>query len=136
MLGKDLLKRLLFYFYYCRVDILTNRLETSMHNHIPDLSIFLFLFSADGMMFGPLALCPVCSGHVSFSGGIYRCNGYISEWSKCSHATSDPNRIKGKWKIPEETENQFLVKVNQLLCRVDMGQVRSGGYCIKFIFFL
>ncbi|KAJ0230147.1 hypothetical protein HA466_0309740 [Hirschfeldia incana] len=68
---------------------------------------------ADGMMFGPLALCPVCSGHVSFSGGVYRCSGYISEWSKCSHATSDPDRIKGKWKIPEETENQFLVKWNK-----------------------
>ncbi|CAH8362692.1 unnamed protein product [Eruca vesicaria subsp. sativa] len=68
---------------------------------------------ADGMMFGPLALCPVCSGHVSFSGGIYRCSGSILEWSRCSHTTSDPDRIKGKWKILEETENQFLVKWNK-----------------------
>uniref|UniRef100_A0A1J3D9A5 Poly [ADP-ribose] polymerase n=1 Tax=Noccaea caerulescens TaxID=107243 RepID=A0A1J3D9A5_NOCCA len=68
---------------------------------------------ADGMMFGPLALCPICSGHLSFSGGTYRCHGYISEWSKCSLSTSDPDRIKGKWKIPEETENQFLLKWNK-----------------------
>ncbi|VVB07527.1 unnamed protein product [Arabis nemorensis] len=68
---------------------------------------------ADGMMFGPLALCPLCSGHLSFSGGVYRCHGYISEWSKCSHCTYDPDRIKGKWKIPEETENQFLLKWNK-----------------------
>jgi poly [ADP-ribose] polymerase len=68
---------------------------------------------ADGMMFGPLALCPMCSGHLSFSGGLYRCHGYISEWSKCSHSTLDPDRIKGKWKIPDETENQFLLKWNK-----------------------
>ncbi|XP_010414140.1 PREDICTED: poly [ADP-ribose] polymerase 1 [Camelina sativa] len=68
---------------------------------------------ADGMMFGPLALCPICSGHLSFSGGLYRCHGYISEWSKCSHSTLDPDHIKGKWKIPEGTENQFLLKWNK-----------------------
>ncbi|KAL1190688.1 Poly [ADP-ribose] polymerase 1 [Cardamine amara subsp. amara] len=68
---------------------------------------------ADGMMFGPLALCPICSGHLSFSGGMYRCHGYISEWSKCSHSTLDPDHIKGKWKIPEETANQFLLKWNK-----------------------
>ncbi|KFK31229.1 hypothetical protein AALP_AA6G085200 [Arabis alpina] len=68
---------------------------------------------ADGMMFGPLTLCPLCTGHLSFSGGTYRCHGYVSEWSKCSHCTSDPDRIKGKWKIPEETENQFLLKWNK-----------------------
>ncbi|KAG7568774.1 BRCT domain [Arabidopsis thaliana x Arabidopsis arenosa] len=68
---------------------------------------------ADGMMFGPLALCPICSGHLSFTGGLYRCHGYISEWSKCSHSTLDPDRIKEKWKIPDETENQFLLKWNK-----------------------
>ncbi|XP_010522166.1 PREDICTED: poly [ADP-ribose] polymerase 1 [Tarenaya hassleriana] len=65
---------------------------------------------ADGMMFGPLDKCPICSSHISYSGGIYRCHGYISEWSKCSYSTSEPLRIKGKWKIPEELENQFVVK--------------------------
>ncbi|ESQ51717.1 hypothetical protein EUTSA_v10016190mg [Eutrema salsugineum] len=86
---------------------------------------------ADGMMFGPLALCPICSGHLSFSGGIYQCHGYISEWSKCSHSTSDPDRIKGKWKIPEETENQFLLKWNKSQTSVKpkriLNPISSGG---------
>ncbi|CAH2059929.1 unnamed protein product [Thlaspi arvense] len=86
---------------------------------------------ADGMMFGPLALCPVCSSHLSFSGGIYQCHGYISEWSKCSYTTSDPDRIKGKWKIPEETENQFLLKWNKSQKSVKpkriLNPITSGG---------
>ncbi|TKY62377.1 Poly of ADP-ribose polymerase 1 [Spatholobus suberectus] len=65
---------------------------------------------ADGMMFGGLGLCPICSGFLRYSGGMYRCNGYISEWSKCSYSTCEPKRIEGKWKIPGETNNQFLKK--------------------------
>lgn len=65
---------------------------------------------ADGMMFGALGLCPICSGFLRYSGGMYRCHGYISEWSKCSYSTCEPNRIEGKWKIPEETNNQYLKK--------------------------
>lgn len=65
---------------------------------------------ADGMMFGALKKCPMCSGHLYYSGGTYRCHGYLSEWSKCSYSTSQPDRIKGKWKIPEETDNQHLLK--------------------------
>lgn len=68
-------------------------------------------FSADGMMFGGLAHCPICSGFLRYSGGMYRCSGFISEWSKCSHSTSEPKRLQGKWKIPEETNNQYLKKV-------------------------
>ena len=63
------------------------------------------------MMFGALDLCPICSGFLRYSGGMYRCHGYISEWSKCSYSTCEPNRIEGKWKIPEETNNQYLKKV-------------------------
>ena len=37
--------------------------------------------------------------------------GYISEWSKCSYSTCEPKRIEGKWKIPQETNNQYLKKV-------------------------
>ncbi|KAL9227704.1 hypothetical protein vseg_003359 [Gypsophila vaccaria] len=65
---------------------------------------------ADRMMFGPLEDCPTCSGHLSYSGTTYKCHGYLSEWSKCSFSTSQPERIKGKWKIPENTENEYLLK--------------------------
>ncbi|KAL9243016.1 hypothetical protein vseg_016958 [Gypsophila vaccaria] len=65
---------------------------------------------ADGMMFGPLEKCPSCSGNLHDSGATYKCHGYLSEWSKCSFSTSQPERIKGKWKIPEKTENEYLLK--------------------------
>ncbi|KAM7260198.1 hypothetical protein ACFE04_015939 [Oxalis oulophora] len=65
---------------------------------------------ADGMMFGALDKCPVCSGSLSYSGGLYRCHGYLSEWSKCSYSTHEPARLKGKWKVPEETKNEYLIK--------------------------
>jgi len=76
--------------------------------------VILFLdfhTSADGMMFGALKKCPMCSGHLYYYGGTYRCHGYLSEWSKCSFSTPQPERIRGKWKIPEETDNQYLLKV-------------------------
>ncbi|KAL2934707.1 Poly [ADP-ribose] polymerase 1 [Bienertia sinuspersici] len=57
-----------------------------------------------------LKSCPMCSGHLSYSGGTYKCHGFISEWSKCSYSTTQPERIKGKWKVPEETDNQYLLK--------------------------
>ncbi|KAK4281250.1 hypothetical protein QN277_012771 [Acacia crassicarpa] len=63
---------------------------------------------ADGMMFGPLACCPICSGSIRYSGGMYRCHGYVSEWSKCSYSTKEPVRVRQKWKIPEGTDNQYL----------------------------
>ncbi|GAB2226411.1 hypothetical protein Drorol1_Dr00022216 [Drosera rotundifolia] len=63
---------------------------------------------ADGMLFGALERCQICSGHLHYSGGAYRCQGYISEWSKCSYSTLQPERVKGHWKIPEGTENQYL----------------------------
>ncbi|CAM8923131.1 unnamed protein product [Rhodiola kirilowii] len=65
---------------------------------------------ADGMLFGALPLCPLCSGHLGYSGGLYRCHGYISEWGKCSYSTAELERLKGKWKIPEETKNAYLCK--------------------------
>ncbi|XP_022145931.1 poly [ADP-ribose] polymerase 1 isoform X2 [Momordica charantia] len=65
---------------------------------------------ADGMMFGALANCPICSASLRYSGGMYRCHGYQSAWSKCSYSAHEPERIKGKWKVPEETGNQYLCK--------------------------
>ncbi|KAH8515354.1 hypothetical protein H0E87_003996 [Populus deltoides] len=62
------------------------------------------------MVFGALGGCPMCSGSLHFSGGMYRCGGYLTEWSKCSYSTREPARLKGKWKIPEETDNQYLIK--------------------------
>ncbi|KAB2602252.1 poly [ADP-ribose] polymerase 1-like [Pyrus ussuriensis x Pyrus communis] len=65
---------------------------------------------ADGMMFGALKSCPLCSGSLRYSEGMYRCHGYLSAWSKCSYSTQEPERLEGKWKIPEDTENQYLKK--------------------------
>lgn len=75
-------------------------------------SFFSALSSADAMLFGALPKCPLCSGHLRYSGGMYRCHGYLSEWSKCSYSVTDIKRDKGKWKIPEETSNEFLLKVH------------------------
>ncbi|XP_024981698.1 poly [ADP-ribose] polymerase 1 [Cynara cardunculus var. scolymus] len=65
---------------------------------------------ADGMLFGPLENCPLCSGHLHYSGGTYKCKGFLTEWSKCAYSTSEPERVKGKWNIPQETKNQYLMK--------------------------
>ncbi|CAB4291550.1 unnamed protein product [Prunus armeniaca] len=67
---------------------------------------------ADGMMFGALSRCPICSGFLRYSGGMYRCHGYISEWSKCSYSTEEPERLKWKWKIPEDTDNHILISAD------------------------
>ncbi|XXG84939.1 hypothetical protein AAC387_Pa11g0138 [Persea americana] len=65
---------------------------------------------ADGMLFGALESCPICSGSLRYSGGKYHCLGYASAWSKCSFSTTEPVRCKEKWKIPDETNNQYLTK--------------------------
>ncbi|XP_050237867.1 poly [ADP-ribose] polymerase 1 [Mercurialis annua] len=65
---------------------------------------------ADGMMFGALGLCSLCSGFLRYSGGTYKCTGFLSEWSKCSFSTREPERLKGKWKVPEDTDNEYLSK--------------------------
>ncbi|KAB1208820.1 Poly [ADP-ribose] polymerase 1 [Morella rubra] len=65
---------------------------------------------ADGMMFGALSSCPICSGSLRCSGGLYQCHGFLSEWSKCSYSTRELERVTGKWRIPEETNNQYLIK--------------------------
>lgn len=65
---------------------------------------------ADGMLFGALESCKLCNGHLNYSGGTYKCRGFLTEWSKCANSTSEPDRVKGKWNIPEETENQYLKK--------------------------
>lgn len=72
---------------------------------------FVFFFSADGMMFGALSSCPLCSGCLRYSAGMYRCHGYLTAWSKCSFSTREPERLKAKWKVPEDTDNQYLSKV-------------------------
>lgn len=72
------------------------------------------------MLFGALGSCPICSGSLRYSGGKYHCLGYASAWSKCSFSTTEPVRLKEKWKIPEETNNQYLSKV----CN-----------CLRYIFF-
>ncbi|KAA8544469.1 hypothetical protein F0562_022491 [Nyssa sinensis] len=64
----------------------------------------------DGMLFGALARCPHChKSTLYFAGDTYRCFGE-EEWGKCSYSTKNAERVKGKWKIPEETTNQYLCK--------------------------
>ncbi|KAI3875434.1 hypothetical protein MKX03_036768 [Papaver bracteatum] len=65
---------------------------------------------ADGMLFGPLGSCPICSGSLRYSGAEYRCHGYVSEWTKCSYSTAEPIRLKREWRIPQETSNEYLCK--------------------------
>ncbi|XP_009617761.1 poly [ADP-ribose] polymerase 1 isoform X1 [Nicotiana tomentosiformis] len=68
---------------------------------------------ADRMLFGALPKCPLCSGYLRYSGGMYKCHGYLSAWSKCSYSATDIKRVKGKWKIPDETSNEYLLKWNK-----------------------
>ncbi|KAI0513930.1 hypothetical protein KFK09_009962 [Dendrobium nobile] len=65
---------------------------------------------ADGMLFGVLGKCSLCSGSLHYSGAQYRCHGYLSAWSKCSYSTIEPVRLKKKWGIPEGTSNEYLLK--------------------------
>ncbi|XP_076905255.1 poly [ADP-ribose] polymerase 1-like [Bidens hawaiensis] len=65
---------------------------------------------ADGMLFGALKTCELCTGHLHYSGGTYKCKGYLTEWSKCALSTSTPDRVSGKWNIPEDSKNQYLNK--------------------------
>jgi hypothetical protein len=67
-----------------------------------------FLHSADGMLFGALGSCPVCSGSLYYYNGQYQCSGNVSEWSKCTYSTMEPMRVKKKWQIPDGIENDFL----------------------------
>ncbi|KAL6871445.1 hypothetical protein ACP4OV_014274 [Aristida adscensionis] len=65
---------------------------------------------ADGMLFGALGPCPVCSGGLYYYGGQYQCGGNVSEWSKCTYSTTQPVRLKRKWRIPDGTKNDYLTK--------------------------
>ncbi|XP_048563683.1 poly [ADP-ribose] polymerase 1-like isoform X2 [Triticum urartu] len=65
---------------------------------------------ADGMLFGALGTCPVCNSCLYYYGGHYQCNGHVSEWSKCTYMTTEPVRMKKKWKIPDEIKNDYLTK--------------------------
>ncbi|KAI5067337.1 hypothetical protein GOP47_0017865 [Adiantum capillus-veneris] len=65
---------------------------------------------ADGMLFGALGPCPTCNGPIEIHGGQYRCRGNLSEWSKCTYTTRSPERLQGKWKIPEDSDNSYLKK--------------------------
>ncbi|KAJ3678554.1 hypothetical protein LUZ60_002357 [Juncus effusus] len=66
---------------------------------------------ADGMLFGPLGPCPVCQeGSIRYADGQYRCRGYASAWSKCLYSATEPVRLKAKWKLPEDSVNDFLTK--------------------------
>ncbi|KAF9608108.1 hypothetical protein IFM89_006035 [Coptis chinensis] len=64
---------------------------------------------ADGMLFGALGPCPICNGPIICSGDQYCCRGHL-EWGRCSYSTTEVSRLKGKWKVPGETSNEYLTK--------------------------
>ncbi|KAF8655156.1 hypothetical protein HU200_061293 [Digitaria exilis] len=88
-----------------------NEQDTSgPERHLLDRCSILFSDSADGMLFGALGPCPVCTSGLYYYNGQYQCSGNVSEWSKCTYSTTEPIRIKKKWKIPDGTENAYLLK--------------------------
>jgi hypothetical protein len=54
------------------------------------------------MYFGALGKCPICGGGLECFDGRYMCLGHISAWSKCTFSTTNPERLKGKWKTPQK----------------------------------
>ncbi|XP_028396308.1 poly [ADP-ribose] polymerase 1-like isoform X2 [Dendronephthya gigantea] len=66
---------------------------------------------ADGMAFGALKRCSECKrGHFNYKNDGYYCSGNITEWTKCTHVTKDPERTA--WKISKDLkeESNFLKK--------------------------
>ncbi|KAI3918084.1 hypothetical protein MKX01_041404, partial [Papaver californicum] len=61
---------------------------------------------ANGMLFGPLGSCPICSGSLRYSGAEYLFLLYY-----CTHTS------KGEWRIPRETCNAYLCKFCKPLFR-------------------
>ncbi|XP_063621514.1 poly [ADP-ribose] polymerase [Cydia splendana] len=47
---------------------------------------------ADIMAFGALEPCPECKGQLVLDTFGYKCTGDVSEWTKCSYVTKEPNR--------------------------------------------
>lgn len=65
---------------------------------------------ADRMLFGALGKCPICEGRLEYCDAHYVCRGNISAWSKCTFSRTNPERLKGKWNIPENINNKYLSK--------------------------
>ncbi|KAF9608125.1 hypothetical protein IFM89_006052 [Coptis chinensis] len=64
---------------------------------------------ADGMLFGALDRCPICNGPIICSGDQYCCRRHL-KWGRCSYSATEASRLKGKWKVPQETSNEYLTK--------------------------
>lgn len=72
--------------------------------HFPPGTAGLKELCADGIMFGAVAKCGVCAGGTTegtllLKGEGYKCNGYISEFLKCTNKTQAPERTK--WKLTQ-----------------------------------
>jgi hypothetical protein len=81
------------------------------------------LCSADGMLFGPLGVCPLCASPMEYKEGHYCCRGFLSEWTKCTHTTQEAPRLKAQWKLPEDNDNEYLDEV---------GVGDSAGLLLRF----
>lgn len=61
---------------------------------------------SDLLTFGALKPCPKCSGQLVYVSGLgYKCNGNVTEWTKCEYVTQDPKRKKCS--VPEELKNTY-----------------------------
>ena len=60
---------------------------------------------ADGMVFGALEPCAVCSGQLVARTHYYQCTGNISGWTKCVETTKVANR--SPWIIPDDLKEEF-----------------------------
>lgn len=88
---------------------LREMLEANDQNRIGSASV-LMARCADGMHFGALGKCPICEGRLEYFDAQYVCRGNISAWSRCTFSTTNPERLKGKWNIPENINNEYLSK--------------------------
>lgn len=95
---------------HVKITELREMLEANDQNRIGSASV-LMARCADGMHFGALGKCPICGeGRLEYFDAQYVCRGNISPWSKCTFSTTNPERLKGKWNIPENINNKYLSK--------------------------
>ncbi|XP_065898038.1 poly [ADP-ribose] polymerase 1-like isoform X3 [Dysidea avara] len=78
----------------------------------------------DGIAFGALQRCPTCTkGQLIFNGAQYVCTGYLTSWTKCTHSTREPDRVK--WVIPD------VVKEASSFFKTFKPQVKQRVYAQK-----
>lgn len=66
---------------------------------------------ADGELFGALPKCKICNYRLYKESGMIKCNGHISEYTRCNFSTSNFDEIeRTEWKYPTEEEIDELIE--------------------------